>query len=296
MKQLQNKLLHRRLRRAPGVRNLLFIVKELTGRTVFSGLLALLCLAFNMTQATADEPIRLRVLSYNIHHAEGVDRKLDVERISRIVLSVKPDLVALQEVDQKATRTGGIDQAAKLAELTNLEYVFGANIELLGGHYGNAVLSRFPISNHVNHLLPNLNKGEQRGVIAAELAIPGRTDRLLFLATHLDHRADDRERIKSAKAINALVTANANQPALLAGDMNDIVGSPTLSEFDSKWLRTSSEPMPTIPVQEPQRQFNLSCFVHRISGRCLKSKCWMKPSHPITEQFSPLSNCNRRHM
>ena len=30
----------------------------------------------------------LRVLSYNIHHAEGVDRNLDLERIARVILSV----------------------------------------------------------------------------------------------------------------------------------------------------------------------------------------------------------------
>ncbi len=33
----------------------------------------------------AAEPVRLRVLSYNIHHAEGVDRKLDVERIASVI-------------------------------------------------------------------------------------------------------------------------------------------------------------------------------------------------------------------
>jgi endonuclease/exonuclease/phosphatase family metal-dependent hydrolase len=60
--------------------------------------------------ASSAEPVRLRVLSYNIHHAEGVDRKLDVERIAAVIQSVKPDLVALQEVDRNVKRTGGVDQ------------------------------------------------------------------------------------------------------------------------------------------------------------------------------------------
>ena len=63
---------------------------------------------------TNDKPIRLRVLCYNIHHAEGVDGKLDLPRIARIILSVKPDLVALQEVDQNTKRTGQGEQAAEL--------------------------------------------------------------------------------------------------------------------------------------------------------------------------------------
>ena len=61
--------------------------------------LHLTVLVFIASLATlqAAEPLRLRVLSYNIHHAEGVDRQLDVERIARVILSVKPDLVALME-------------------------------------------------------------------------------------------------------------------------------------------------------------------------------------------------------
>jgi endonuclease/exonuclease/phosphatase family metal-dependent hydrolase len=131
----------------------------------------------------AAEPFRLRVLSYNIHHAEGVDRKLDVERIARVILSVKPDLVALQEVDQKVKRSQGIDQPAELARLTKMQVVFGANIELQGGHYGNALLSRFPIARHKNHLLPNIDASEQRGVIEAEITLPDSKQSLLLLAT-----------------------------------------------------------------------------------------------------------------
>lgn len=51
-----------------------------------------------------------RVLSYNIHHAEGIDGKLDVARIARVIKDCQPDLVALQEVDKLVERTESIDQ------------------------------------------------------------------------------------------------------------------------------------------------------------------------------------------
>ena len=57
-----------------------------------------------------------------------VDGKLDVPRIARVIQSVKPDLVALQEVDRNTTRTGKVDQATELAQLTRMNHVFGANI------------------------------------------------------------------------------------------------------------------------------------------------------------------------
>ena len=97
------------------------------------------------TTAEKEKPFRLGVLSYNIHHARGVDGQLNLARIANVILSVKPDLVALQEVDNKTNRTGKIDQAAELSRLTKMFYIFGSNIEFQGGHYGNAILSRFPV-------------------------------------------------------------------------------------------------------------------------------------------------------
>ena len=135
-------------------------------------------------------PVRLRVLCYNIHHAAGVDGKLDVPRIARVIQSVKPDLVALQEVDRNTTRTGKVDQAAELARLTRMNHVFGANIAFQGGQYGNAILSRFPITEHRNHLLPNVDAGEQRGVLAATIHV-SKDRSLRLLATHFDHRRPD---------------------------------------------------------------------------------------------------------
>jgi endonuclease/exonuclease/phosphatase family metal-dependent hydrolase len=212
-----------------------------------------------LSKGQAAEPIRLRVLSYNIHHGEGIDGKLDLERIAKVILSVKPDLVALQEVDQKAKRSGSVDQPTELARLTKMHVVFGANIELEGGHYGNAVLSRFPITWHENHLLPNVDSGEQRGVLAAKIAVPNVEQPLLLLASHFDHRSNTNERVQSAQAVNDLVKENTH-PALLMGDLNDVVGSDTLKLLDTAWQRTSDKPLPTIPVGQPNRQIDFILF------------------------------------
>ena len=208
----------------------------------------------------ADEPLRLRVLSYNIHHAEGVDGQLDLKRIATVIQSVEPDLVALQEVDKQVTRSQAVDQPAELARLTQMHVGFGGNIELQGGHYGNAILSRFPIQAHNNIRLPNFDNGEQRGAIAAEIAIPGHAQPLLLLATHLDHRRDGRERVASAEALNQLVAEQPQRPALLAGDLNDIHGSRTLQEFAKQWTHSTPEPLPTIPVTTPSRQIDFVLY------------------------------------
>lgn len=219
-----------------------------------------LMISFVGVAGEAAEPVRLRVLSYNIHHAEGVDRRLDIKRIASVIRAVKPDLVALQEVDRKVKRTEGGDQPAELAKLTKMRVVFGANIELQGGHYGNAILSRFPIVRHKNHLLPNIDGSEQRGVMEAEIKIPNSEASLLLLATHLDFRADERERLASAKVIDQLAAQNQTRPALLAGDLNATPESKTLQLFETMWARGNEQAMPTVPVNQPTKQIDFILY------------------------------------
>ena len=52
-----------------------------------------------------DFPGRLKILSYNIHHGEGVDKKLDLERIAKLISESDADIVALQEVDVNTSRS-----------------------------------------------------------------------------------------------------------------------------------------------------------------------------------------------
>lgn len=212
------------------------------------------------TTVTAAEPLRLRVLSYNIHHAEGMDRKLDVPRIAEVIRSVQPDLVAVQEVDKLVQRTQNVDQPAELARLTQMHVVFGANIKLQGGHYGNAVLSKYPVAQHTNHLLPSLDDGEQRGVIEALITVPDLQTPLRLYATHLDYRADEAERLASADMINKLIAGFPAQPALLAGDLNATPKSQTLKRFDAVWTKVNPQPLPTIPVAKPNRQIDFILY------------------------------------
>ena len=204
--------------------------------------------------------IRLRVLTYNIHHGEGVDGRLDLARIARVISAAEPDIVALQEVDRLVQRTDSCDQPAELARLTKMHVAFGPNIDLQGGQYGNAVLSRFPIRSHRNHKLPRFDDGEQRGVLEVELELPGGHPPLLFLATHLDHRRDDRERMAGAQAINGLVATDTGRPALLAGDLNAVPDSRVLAEFSREWQRSNGEILPTVPVGNPARQIDYVLF------------------------------------
>ena len=207
----------------------------------------------------------IRVLTYNIHHAEGIDRKLDLARIAGVIRDSRADVVALQEVDRKTQRTDEVDQPEELARLTEMHVVFGGNITFEGGDYGNAVLSRFPIERHRNHQLPNLDQGEQRGGLEVGVKVPGAKAPLTLLATHLDHRRPDAERIASARRINQLISEQPGNSAILAGDLNAVPDSKPLEILREQWTSTSPREMPTVPVVRPARQIDY--ILVRPAGR-----------------------------
>lgn len=206
----------------------------------------------------------LTILSYNIHHAEGMDGKIDLQRIAAVIQSVSPDVVALQEVDRGAKRSGGIDQAKELGRLTGLEMVFGRAIDFEGGQYGNAVLSRLPIKSVTSHPLPYTEGREPRVVLEVELVVPesggGQSSFVLF-ATHLDQTREPTDRLASAKAIARLVAENPATPTLLAGDLNAASGSPTITALGEHWqFPGAGQTWPTIPVANPTRQIDFVLF------------------------------------
>ena len=97
-------------------------------------------------------------------------------------------------MDRGVERTRGIDEPAELAELTGMQSIFARNIIYQGGDYGNAVLTRLPVMYEQNHFLPRTVVNEQRGCSKWLCSCRGRP--FLFLATHFDYHADDRERAR----------------------------------------------------------------------------------------------------
>jgi endonuclease/exonuclease/phosphatase family metal-dependent hydrolase len=174
----------------------------------------------------------VRVISYNIHHGQGTDGKVDLQRIAALIKAEKADIVALQEVDRGTLRTTRRDLPAELAKLTGMNVCFDKNIDYQGGEYGNVILSRFPIVQKTNTHYQMLSQHEQRGLLQVVLDVDGR--KLLFMSTHLDYHNDDAERALDVKTIKAAWASNTNVTAILCGDFNEGPGSRTygrLGEF-----------------------------------------------------------------
>ncbi len=207
-------------------------------------------------EATAQEtPLSIRVLSYNIHHGEGTDGKVDLERLAAVIRSANPDLVALQEVDNRTQRTGQIDQTARLAELTGMHAEFCKQLDYEGGDYGQAVLSRFPISESTIHWLPGIPDRERR--IAAEVTVVVGEQKLKIVTTHLHHN-NTAIRMQQASALNEIFMDHKD-PVILAGDLNAVPESDVVSTLSTSWISATSNsdsPRLTFPSHKPERQLD----------------------------------------
>lgn len=200
-------------------------------------------------EASSSVPV-LRVLSYNLHHGEGDDGKLDLPRLAAVITASRADLVALQEVDQKTKRTGGVDQAAELARLTGLRFAYGKAMDYQGGAYGQALLSRWPLEEFTVHTLPNPAKVEPRIAISATVRPPGGPP-LRFIGTHLDATRDDTARWLQARRLNELF-AHDTVPTIFAGDFNARPETRVMKTLFEHFADASAAtPAPTIPAKQP---------------------------------------------
>ncbi|HOW90477.1 MAG TPA: endonuclease/exonuclease/phosphatase family protein [Elusimicrobiales bacterium] len=252
----------------------------------------LLALALSGCRATAQEAVRpyvFRMMTYNIHHGEGLDRKVDLERIAALIKREKADIVALQEVDKGVPRTDYRDLTAELSALTGMTGVFSNNYNFQGGEYGNAMLTRFPVKRWTNLHYVMIRPGEQRGLLQLVLDAGGRE--LVVMNTHIDYRTDDEERMLNVGEIHRVAAQYGDVPMLISGDFNDLPGSRVhkkLAEvFDDVWETAGSGEGVTFPGDKHRID-----YVWRARNAALSAiKAWTVQSDasdhlPLVVEFS----------
>ncbi len=196
------------------------------------------------------------MLTYNIHHAEGMDEVVDLERIAALIKALDPDLVALQEVDSVTTRTNEVDQAAELGRLTGLAYVYGSFMPYQGGAYGMALLSRWPVDTSQNLRLPDGD--EPRTALSATVTLPNTGQKIRFVGIHF-YRTDE-ERLAQATRLEEYLDSEST-PTILAGDFNSTPGSEVMVHVQTSWsVVPKGEDHLTFSSFEPVREIDFVLF------------------------------------
>jgi len=202
--------------------------------------------------------MRIRALSYNIHKCVGpLDRRHDPERIAETIAHYEPDLVLLQEVAQNGRRFAGHIQIDRLGEALGLRHrTYFINVRRkIRGEYGNAILSRFPLTESTNVDI-TVGRKIARSVLHARFRVRlprGRTRTLHVFNMHLGLGEKERriqlERFLECHPFRGL---DHRTPVLIGGDFNDVLGS--LGRLlEPAGFRGAAKPPRTFPAFAPLR-------------------------------------------
>jgi len=167
----------------------------------------------------------IRVMTYNIHHGQGTDGRLDLNRIADVLIRSEADVIGLNEVDRRFSRRSDyIDQAAWLADHLQMHLAFGATANrkmgwgMPPGCYGNALLSRFPIVSETNHPL-DVYVGIIEGRSLLECTLLVGDQPLKTFVTHLSPNPHLRK--KQVNGITRKIALEPDcQPVVMMGDFN----------------------------------------------------------------------------
>jgi endonuclease/exonuclease/phosphatase family metal-dependent hydrolase len=161
---------------------------------------------------------RFRIATYNIHKGRGLDGRVRVERILRVLKEIEPDIIALQEVVSREGSSVEEHQAGYLAEELGYYHAIGETRKHLNGVYGNVTLSRwdFKMVRYIDLSVPGR---ERRGALRTDIRV-GPT-LVHFYNVHLGTAA--RERRMQAQLIDEhlLKAIDMSGPRVVLGDFND---------------------------------------------------------------------------
>jgi endonuclease/exonuclease/phosphatase family metal-dependent hydrolase len=223
-------------------------------------------------QTKVDSTRIVRVLSFNIYHGEtvGADKKFDLDLLAKMINDESPDLVALQEVDNKTERALGYDLATELGQRTKMAPLFGKAMAFNGGEYGEGILSKTSFLSTQNHPLVAREGKEPRAALEAKIQLKS-GDVIRFIGTHLDHTKDETDRINQAKQLNELFAAG-DTPSILAGDLNARPDSETMKILFKEWQQSDTKNTLTAPANNPRSKIDYVLFRPANKWRVLETK------------------------
>jgi endonuclease/exonuclease/phosphatase family metal-dependent hydrolase len=157
----------------------------------------------------------LRIATYNIHRCRGLDGRTRPERIAAVLRAIDADVVALQEVVGAGARGAG--HAETLGAALGMGSVM-ATARLWRGHpFGNAVLSRFPIVQHLEQDL-TWRTCEPRRLQRVDIGVDGGA--LHVYNVHLGTAILER-RYQAERLAGIVADRHVSGPKLVLGDFNE---------------------------------------------------------------------------
>lgn len=181
-----------------------------------------------------------RVMTYNVHNGWGLDNITDYARIGRLIATLEPEVVAIQEVDSVTGRSRGCMVLDSIAAAAGMVPTFASAIDFDGGRYGIGILSK------------------TKPLVSYQIALPGREEErtmlvcefpdYVFACVHLS--LTEADRIASVPLITAEMQ-KTTKPFILAGDWNSSPESGVLDALSDYLVVLTDITEPTFPADKP---------------------------------------------
>lgn len=200
-----------------------------------------------MKKSTA---LHINAATYNILHGADFPRKcatgedkVDLSLAIRAIEQMNPHVCALNEVRNQENVEGLCNQARYIAEALGYHYIFARAIDHAGGEYGNALLSKFPITSA--KLIPlsvpqterlNEKHYEDRVILQANINVNGQD--VTVLVTHFGLNEDE---IRLAVDTLLEIAKTETAPLLLMGDFNITPDDAQYSRLAAKFNDTAKQ-------------------------------------------------------
>ena len=230
--------------------------------------------------------MRFRLITWNIHKGiGGLDGKYDIRRIVRALEECRPDIVALQEVDEDAPRSHHHRQVDVLADALALPHrAYQPNVTLRRGVYGNAIISRFPL-NLLKSLDLSIRFKKKRGaqIVSAAIPVPHALHQPVMLVNlHLGLiEFEQKIQLRRLLACEEVKGLAHDIPMIVAGDMNDMLGRLHRHVMEPREFLSASDGKNTFPAFFPMRALDQIFYRGAVHLR----RCFI-PRSDITRQAS----------
>jgi endonuclease/exonuclease/phosphatase family metal-dependent hydrolase len=189
------------------------------------------------------------VMTYNIHQGFGSGQVPSLDLLTDAISAQSPDVLVLQEVVRGWMIDEQHDALSVLAERLKMPYVFAPNI---GDLYGNAILSRFPMTDikRVHFAVQPSLRHQPRGAVGVRIGD------VLIVTTHLDELADSSP-IRQEQVRTILREWDGEKIAIIAGDMNADPDDLEMSLFSEAGYGDLAERLGTTTVtDDPPRRID----------------------------------------
>src|SRR5438093_1834667 len=193
-----------------------------------------------------DPTTPFRLMTYNIHQGFNAGQVPSLDMLLDVISRESPHVLVPQEVVRGWMIDEQHDALGVLAERLDMPYVFAPNI---GDLYGNAILSRFPMTDvkRVHFAVQPSVKHQPRGAVGV------RVGDVLIITTHLYDVADS-SAIRQEQVRTIMSEWDGEKVAIIAGDMNAEPGDLEMGLFSEAGYGDLGEPAGGTKSQEPPRR------------------------------------------